>query len=249
MIRVKICCMQSIEEARLAIRYGASALGLVSAMPSGPGPIPEDLITEIATTIPPGVASFLLTSKQDARSIIEQQRKTRVNMLQLVDCVSIETYKELRRALHGIGIIQVIHVQGEDSVSEAMTVAPFVDAILLDSGNSELAVKELGGTGRTHNWAVSRKIRDTVSIPVWLAGGLKPENVREAIEQVQPFGVDVCSGVRTNGRLDEMKVKAFFRESYYQDFASENSNLPDGQAGLHLLALAFLHPAAYVLLA
>src|SRR3989339_396314 len=108
--RVKICCIASIEEARLAIQYGASALGLVSAMPSGPGPIPEERIAAIAPAIPPGIASFLLTSKQDAPSIIAQQRRTHVTTLQLVDAVSVDTYKQLRDELPGIALVQVIHV-------------------------------------------------------------------------------------------------------------------------------------------
>ncbi len=210
--RTKICCISSIEESQLAIRYGASALGLVSAMPSGPGPIPEELIAEIARTIPPGIASFLLTSEQDAKSIIEQQRFCRTNTLQLVDRISVPTYRQLRNALPGIGLVQVIHVSGEESIVESITVSEFVDAILLDSGNPSLAVKELGGTGRTHDWSISKRIREAVDIPIYLAGGLKAENVAEAIQQVQPFGVDLCSGVRTNGKLDEEKLKRFFEQ-------------------------------------
>lgn len=210
--RVKVCCISSIDEARLAIRCGASALGLVSAMPSGPGPIPEELIAEIAAVIPPGVASFLLTSKQDADSIIKQQRRCRTNTLQLVDRVSVQTYQELRRELPGIGLVQVVHVTGEESIVEAITVSEFVDAILLDSGNQSLPVKELGGTGRTHDWNLSRHIVESVSVPVYLAGGLKSENVADAIRQVRPFAVDLCSGVRTDGKLDESKLAAFFNE-------------------------------------
>jgi len=210
--RFKICCIQSIEEARLAICHGASAIGLVSAMPSGVGPISEDLIAEIAADVPPGVSSFLLTSKQDADSIITQQRKTRVNTLQLVDAVPINTYQEVRRTLPSIGIVQVIHVLDDDALREARSVAPYVDAILLDSGNPRLPVKELGGTGRTHDWRISRRIRDEIGLPVFLAGGLNPRNVAEAIRQVCPYAVDVCSGVRTDGRLDEEKLSRFIRE-------------------------------------
>jgi phosphoribosylanthranilate isomerase len=72
-VRVKICCISSPQEAELAIRSGASALGLVSEMPSGPGVISDDKILEIANHVPPGVASFLLTSKQDVASIVAQQ--------------------------------------------------------------------------------------------------------------------------------------------------------------------------------
>jgi phosphoribosylanthranilate isomerase len=209
--RVKICCIGSIEEARMAVRYGASAIGLVSAMPSGPGPISEELIAEIAATVPPGVATFLLTCKPDVASIIEQQKRTRVNTIQIVDRLEEGTYEDLRSGMPGIAIVQVIHVTGPESIEEALSVAPHVDAILLDSGNQSLAVKELGGTGRRHNWEISRKIREAVSVPIFLAGGLKPENARQAIEQVGPFGLDVCSGLRTDGRLDEEKVARFFK--------------------------------------
>ncbi len=209
--RVKICCISSVEEAQLAIRYGASALGLVSAMPSGPGPIAEELIAEIVRIIPPGVASFLLTSRLDADSIIAQQRRTRVNTLQLVDRVPMLTLQRLREALPGVGIVQVVHVQGEEALAEAVAVAPLVDAILLDSGKPQLAVKELGGTGRTHDWSISRKIVEAAGVPVYLAGGLNADNVAEAVRQVRPFGVDLCSGLRTNGKLNEQKLATFMR--------------------------------------
>jgi phosphoribosylanthranilate isomerase len=208
--RVKICCIASIDEARMAIDHGASAVGLVSAMPSGPGPIAEELIAQIAARVPPGVATFLLTCKQDVEAIIDQQRRLRVNTIQICDRLKSGDHEQLRKALPGISLVQVIHVTGRESVAEAMAVAPFVDAILLDSGNQSLTVKELGGTGRTHDWNLSREIRESISVPLFLAGGLKGENVRAAITAVRPFGVDVCSGVRTNGALDQTKLSAFF---------------------------------------
>jgi len=110
--RVKVCCIASIAEAWLAIESGASAVGLVSAMPSGLGPIPEDLIAEIAKVVAPGVASFLLTCKQDVKSIIDQQRRSGVNTIQICDRLLEGTYGELRRALPGISLVQVIHVTG-----------------------------------------------------------------------------------------------------------------------------------------
>ncbi len=208
--RVKICCIASIEEAWLAIEHGASALGLVSEMPSGPGPIPEDLIAKIAATIPPAIGSFLLTCKQDVFLIIEQQRRLGVNTIQFCDRLERGNHRELRDALPGISLVQVIHVTGDEALDEAVAVAPLVDAILLDSGNPALAVKELGGTGRTHNWTLSRRIRELVDVPLFLAGGLNAGNVADAIKQVGPFGVDVCSGVRTDGSLDESKLRGFF---------------------------------------
>jgi phosphoribosylanthranilate isomerase len=210
-IRVKICCIASVEEAVLAIKYGTSALGLVSEMPSGPGVIGNNLIAEIAAKIPPPVATFLLTSKQTAKEIIEQQLKTKVNILQLVDHVGYTELKKLRKQLPGIKLVQVIHVVDEHSVEEALNVQEYVDALLLDSGNPKLAVKELGGTGRTHNWSISKEIKDQVNIPIFLAGGLNPGNVLEAIKAVQPYGLDICSGVRTKNLLDEEKLKLFFK--------------------------------------
>jgi len=208
--RVKICCISSVAEARMAIQAGASALGLVSAMPSGPGVISEGQIAEIAATVPPPIATFLLTSKQDVDSIIEQQRRCRTNCIQLCDCITSGSLRELKAALPAVSIIQVIHVTGPESVDEAVAAASAVDAILLDSGNPSLAVKELGGTGRRHDWSLSKKIREQVSAPIFLAGGLKPENVGEAIAAVHPFGLDLCSGVRTEGKLDREKLTRFF---------------------------------------
>ena len=210
--RVKICCIAGIEEAWMAIDAGANAIGLVSAMPSGPGPIPEELIAEIAATVPPGVSSFLLTCLQDAESIIDQQRRLRVNTIQICDRLSEHAHRKLRDALPGVSLVQVVHVTGPESVDEAIAVAPHVDAVLLDSGNQSLAIKELGGTGRTHDWNLSRRIREAIEVPMFLAGGLNPANVAQAIREVQPFGIDVCSGLRTNGALDQQKLTAFIRE-------------------------------------
>ena len=194
----------------MAIEMGASALGLVSAMPSGPGVISEEQIAEIAAIIPPPIASFLLTSQQSVDVIVAQQRLCRTNCVQLCDSVTSGSLQDLRAALPGISIIQVIHVTGPESVEEAVAVAPFVDAILLDSGNPSLAVKELGGTGRRHDWSLSRTIREQVTVPIFLAGGLKAENVGEAIRAVEPFGLDLCSGVRTDGKLNREKLRRFF---------------------------------------
>jgi phosphoribosylanthranilate isomerase len=210
-IRIKVCCIASIREARMAIEQGAAAVGLVSAMPSGPGPIPEDLIAEIAATIPPGVGSFLLTCQQNVDAIIDQQKRLGVNTIQICDRLPPGSYVQLREALPGISLVQVVHVTGPESVEEAIAIAPEVNAILLDSGNQSLPVKELGGTGRTHDWNLSRAIREAIDVPLFLAGGLKPENVAAAIREVQPFGIDVCSGLRTEGQLDPQKLAAFFQ--------------------------------------
>jgi len=225
--RVKVCCIASEAEAALAVRMGASAVGLVSKMPSGPGPIAESRIRDIARTVPPGVATFLLTSETTAEPIIAQQRYTGANTLQLVDSVAPAVYAALRDALPSVKIVQVVHVRDDGALAEAIQLSPLVDAILLDSGNPSLSIKELGGTGRAHDWVVSRKIRDAVQVPVYLAGGLNPGNVGKAIAQVQPFGVDVCSGLRTDGRLDASKLERFMRA--VRESGLTNSSLPGGE--------------------
>lgn len=194
----------------MAVSAGAYAIGLVSAMPSGPGVIEEGLIAEIAVRVPPPIATFLLTSRTDAEGIAEQHRTCRTTVLQLVDRVPHAELRKLRVLLPGVRLVQVVHVGGEESVEEAAAAVPLVDALLLDSGNPALDVKELGGTGRTHDWSISRQIRDLAAVPVFLAGGLHEANVHAAISAVRPFGVDLCSGVRTDGNLDGEKLRRFF---------------------------------------
>jgi len=206
---IKICCIASAREADMAVSAGASALGFVSAMPSGPGVIDDHLIAQIVAAVPPPIATFLLTARLDADSIIDQHRLCRTSVIQLVDHLAHEELHKLRRGLPGIRLVQVIHVTGEKSVEEAKSVAPNVDALLLDSGNQNLTVKELGGTGKTHDWRVSRRIRDEAGIPLFLAGGLNKNNIDAAIKTVRPFGLDLCSSVRTKDSLDGEKLQAF----------------------------------------
>jgi phosphoribosylanthranilate isomerase len=211
-VRVKVCCISSVEEARTAVEAGADAIGLVSSMPSGPGVISEDLIREIARTVPPPVATFLLTCHQRVTDIVAQQQRCGTNTVQICDQLVEGSYGDLRAALPGVSIVQVIHVNGRESVEEAVEIAPQVDALLLDSGNQKLTTKELGGTGRTHDWRLSAEIRRTVRKPVFLAGGLRVDNVGAAIAQVGPWGVDLCSGVRSDGHLDQSKLNGFMRQ-------------------------------------
>lgn len=208
--RVKVCCIKSIVEAWIAIRSGASALGLVSSMPSGPGVIGEEKIAEIAKAVPPPIATFLLTSRTEPRAIAEQFTRCGTNTVQLCDYLKQGDHRELRSLIPGARIVQVIHVVSDEDVRLAIEVSGEVDALLLDSGNPKLAVKQLGGTGCVHNWSLSRKIREAVKVPVFLAGGLSPENVAAAVCEVGPFGLDLCSRVRTDDKLDPTKLTAFF---------------------------------------
>jgi phosphoribosylanthranilate isomerase len=212
--RIKICCINSIEEAMIAVESGASAIGLVARMPSGPGPIPDELIRQIAMTVPPPVATFLLTSETSVNEIIKHHQRTNTNTIQIVDLLSAGTYDQLKTALPSVKIVQVIHVIDQSSVDLAIKISEHVDALLLDSGNPNLKIKELGGTGRVHDWRLSRLIRDNSKCPVFLAGGLKPDNIKQAIKEVQPFAIDVCSGVRTNGYLDKNKLQNFVKNAF-----------------------------------
>ncbi len=210
-VRVKICCIRSVEEARTALRMGAASLGLVSEMPSGPGVSTLSEIASIVAQLPPTTSTFLLTSKQSVEEIIKQQKVTGANTLQLVDTLPKGSHAHLRQMLPAVRLVQVIHVLGQESVEEALSVASYVDALLLDSGNPNLAIKELGGTGRTHNWEVSREIVDRSPVPVYLAGGLNSNNVCEAIGRVRPYGIDLCSSVRTDDSLHEEKLAHLFQ--------------------------------------
>ena len=160
--------------------------------------------------MPPPVATFLLTCETRGGAIIAHHLRTLTNTLQLVDAPETDAIGTVRAVLPAVKIVQVIHVRGESSIDEALQAAVQVDALLLDSGNPSLAVKELGGTGRVHDWRLSRRIVELSPVPVFLAGGLHAGNVRAAIDAVQPFGVDLCSGVRSGGRLDPKKLEAFF---------------------------------------
>lgn len=210
-VKIKICCISSVEEAKMAISQGADALGLVGAMPSGPGVIDDATIREIVQLLPDEIDTFLLTSEITAEGIVAHHWRAPTTTLQLVDTPIEGAYRKVRELLPAVTLVQVIHVLDEVSVEEALLAAQYVDCLLLDSGNPRLAVKELGGTGRVHDWSLSKRICESVDIPVFLAGGLYAGNAVAAIEAVQPYGLDLCSGVRTDGKLDAQKLEAFIK--------------------------------------
>jgi len=212
-VQLKVCCIASVAEAELALAHGADALGLVSAMPSGPGPIPDGDIARIARAVGGRARTFLLTSGTEPGAIAAQVRAAGTDTVQLVDALAEGGLQELRGLIAGVALVQVIHVRGADALAQAQAWAPLVDALLLDSGNPNAAVRELGGTGRTHDWSISAAlVRAVAPCPVFLAGGLRADNVAQAVRTVRPAGVDLCSGVRSGGRLDAAKLAAFVAE-------------------------------------
>lgn len=213
-LRIKICCIASLEEARLAIAEGADALGLVAAMPSGPGPIDDDQIRRIAREVPPPVATFLLTSRSEAADVVEHVARCEPSTVQVVRHVDPAVHEALARRCPQVRRVQVIHVADRSAVDLMRDYQPHVHALLLDSGRPAVAggaAEELGGTGRTHDWTISAEVVRRSSRPVFLAGGLSADNVARAVATVRPFGVDLCSGVRTNGVLDAAKLRAFVK--------------------------------------
>lgn len=207
--RVKICCIANVAEAEMATAAGASLLGLVGAMPSGPGPISDDKIAEVCAWAPPGIETVLLSSETTADGLVAHAARCRPAVLQIVDDPEPGACAALRAAHPSLKLMQVIHVEDDSAIDQARSAAAHVDAILLDSGRPSEAVKELGGTGRTHDWAVSARLVQAVAKPLFLAGGLSADNVAEAIRQVRPYGLDLCSKVRTDDRLDQVKLAAF----------------------------------------
>ena len=206
---MKICCIRDLDEAAIAIRNGVDALGLVGPMPNGPGQIDGPTVRKLTAATPAGVSSWTLTIATDAETIIETAWASATQTIQLVCGVDPAVADRVRAALPALRIVSVVHVEDESAVATAVRIAPHVHGVLLDSGRPSGKVPTYGGTGDTHDWTISRTIVDAVDGPVWLAGGLTPQNVGAAIRAVRPFGVDVCSRLRTGGRLDAAKVAAF----------------------------------------
>jgi phosphoribosylanthranilate isomerase len=207
--RIKICCMASAEEVQLAIRAGADAVGFVGAMPSSPRAIDDATIAGLVALVPPPISTFLLTSEVTATAIAAHVQRTHPSTVQIVSPISTSESAKLAELLPSTRRVQVIHIEDERALALIDGYAPHVHAYLLDSGHPGLPIPEFGGTGRTHDWRISAEFVRRSPHPVFLAGGLSPANVREAIRRVRPFAVDLCSGVRTERRLDTSKLDAF----------------------------------------
>ena len=208
-VRVKVCCITSEEEASAAVSLGADRVGLIAAHPGVETGLSDRVLAETGNWVPETTDRVLLTPYLDAPSIVAHVERVGVGVVQICDHVDQEVHHAIRAACPLLEIVQVVHVESPSSVGLAQVMARSVDALLLDSGVSGADFSALGGTGKIHDWAISRAIVDAVSVPVWLAGGLNPENVGRGIETVRPYGVDLCSGVRSEGALDRSKLRRF----------------------------------------
>lgn len=207
--RVKVCCISSVAEAELAISHGADALGLVGEMPSGPGVIDDELVREIAERTPPTVETFLLTSRLSGDEIADHVAYCGTTTVQIVQHIEPKEYEQIIKRVSSVRRVQVIHVENQTALDLIDVYEPYVHAFLLDSGRPNAVVAELGGTGRAHDWGISSEFVQRSSKPVFLAGGLNPQNVRAAISAVAPFGLDLCSGVRRNNNLNPQLLDEF----------------------------------------
>ena len=213
--RIKICCISSVEEASLAVLSGADAIGLVGEMPSGPGVIDDQLISKIAASVPPAIGTFLLTQRTLANDIADHIEYCGTNTVQVVNHIDPgEWPKLIERLPAATRRVQVVHVEGGEALDLIDQYAPFVHSFLLDSGRPSSKVPELGGTGRVHDWEVSAQFVELSPKPVFLAGGINESNVQQAISQVKPYGLDVCSSVRTEGKLSREKLTRFMQSAW-----------------------------------
>ena len=208
MTRVKICGIKSIEDARAAYEAGADELGFHVALDGGRSPLTPESAAEMIRMLPGGVSSVVVTSATQPAQLIEIAKKTGANVLQLYGDATPEQVRAVKAELPNIVIWKVLNVSDDSSIAKAKEYEGAADAIALDTLNKETGAR--GGSGKTHDWNISKRVVESVSVPVVLAGGLTPENVAEAIATVSPAGVDVNSGVSNpDGSKDIEKVKAF----------------------------------------
>lgn len=209
-MKVKFCGINKPEYARMAINLGADYLGFLVGITH----LAEDKLTnaEAARLIDnidfKGATPIAVTHLQSADIVIKTMREINVSAVQLHDTISIDDIKKIRDAVSNSFIIKAVHVSSEkDSIEAVLKYEDYVDALLLDSRTKD----RLGGTGLTHDWNISREIVKISKKPIFLAGGLNPDNLKSAIEKVGPYGVDVNSGIENNGEKVYEKMKEFIK--------------------------------------
>lgn len=218
MIKVKICGIKRLEDTLLAISYGADALGfLVGQKHASPDFIEKDIAKSIIAKLPPFCPSVLVTHLENASEITTLASYLGVSTVQLHGDTTPEGAKEIKDKLPYIKIYKAIHVVDEVSIEKGKEYLPYVDAILPDTFNAK--TDQVGGTGLTHDWSISREMAKEYDKPLILAGGLNPDNVAEAIKYVRPYAVDANSGTKgIDGYKDPVKLKLFIERAKQSTF-------------------------------
>ena len=213
MLRVKICGNKRLEDALEGVKAGADALGfLVGQVHVSSDFISKEAAREIIEKLPPFISTVLVTHLSDVEGIISLAAFTRVSTVQLHGESKVDDILVLREHLPNIKLYKTIHVEDGSAIPLASEWDNRVDAILLDTISE--AENKVGGTGKTHDWSISAEIVKSLHIPVILAGGLDPDNVQAAIRAVQPFAVDVNSGMKgPDGYKDFATLHSFVKNA------------------------------------
>jgi len=214
---VKICGVRRQEDALLAAELGADAIGLlVGQKHNSLDFISATVAREIARALPPSMDAVLVTHLKEIDQLERLLQQSEITTIQLHSEIAPSSVERLRHRLPGVKIFKSINVISADSVAYPDAFKKLVDGFVLDSIN--LATNQVGGTGKTDDWSVSRQIvMRYPEVPIILAGGLNSENVRSAIERVRPFGVDVNSGRKAaDGFKDPRKMEAFIVQAKHE---------------------------------
>ncbi len=205
-VRVKICGITREEDLAVAVSAGADAVGFLVGVPASPRNLTPERAETLLRQVPVFVDSVVVTAPQSIEGLAEVCETLKPTAIQIHGKKSFDA-SEVREMIKGTRLIKTIYVTKDALNQAAIEELKAFDAVLLDSCSKG----QYGGTGKVHDWVLSRQIREAVApLPVILAGGLKPENVKEAVQTVQPYAVDVASGVELRPAIkDHEKVRAF----------------------------------------
>ena len=206
MTKVKICGITNEEDALKASILGADYLGFLVEISFSEDKITRKKAKDIIRKLPLEVTPVLVTYLKKSKPIIEIAKEINPQIIQLHNEISLEEIGKIRKSLPRIKLTKSISVIDESSIQEAKKYEKYVDFILLDTKSG----KRKGGTGKTHNWDISRKIVKEVKNKVFLAGGLNPENIKQAIDEVKPYAVDTNSGVKLKPKKKDYKKLELF---------------------------------------
>ncbi len=210
MVKVKICGITNMNDALLAAEYGADFLGFIVDIEKSEDSLSRSVARDLIMQVPLEITPVMVTYLNKASDVVELARFVKPMAIQFHADITVGEIGKIRKALPKMKIIKAVHVTGEKAIDEAKKFEDYADYILLDSKSKG----KIGGTGKTHNWNISRKIVEKCKKPVILAGGLNPENVLDAVRIVKPFGVDVNSGVKSSPRKkDADKMERFIAEA------------------------------------